>query len=347
MKELEYFRFELEEIDNMFKVKVYLLDKHLKDKPRPFFQSKSNRQIPMTLNHKDYHKYYFGDDWEVPYKLYKPFNNIINKLNFYMTNIDGTKKDEMLEYISRYKLNVSNGLQKMLSDPKRSREYKESLRRGKENSSVDFSMQAKNRWKREEYRLKHKQTREKTGSYKIQGQKYSQMWKDNWELMYERSNANDPERIKKISESSKEWWRFNAKHKTKAYLKIVNSNKKGKIFYNGYKMNRLEYKAAQLLDNLDIKWEYEVIFNHNNKTYIPDFKLEQDVILEMYGDYWHANPRKYKSSDIIFETKASEIWERDSRRHDFFKDLGYTFISIYESNFDDLENILKEYYEMD
>ena len=97
------------------------------------------------------------------------------------------------------------------------------------------------------------------------------------------------------------------------------------------------------LHNEVIKWLY------NNKLYIG-FKSEMPIdrytvdelnenkklILEINGDHWHANPRKYNANDIIGGTgkkTAKQIWERDSEKIEVLQGMGYDVIIIWESDF--------------
>lgn len=65
--------------------------------------------------------------------------------------------------------------------------------------------------------------------------------------------------------------------------------------------------------------------------FIPEFNL----VIEIYGDFWHANPKKYKPSDIFccFDGKrtAEEIWNKDEERKRIFLEKGYNFLEIWEN----------------
>lgn len=74
----------------------------------------------------------------------------------------------------------------------------------------------------------------------------------------------------------------------------------------------------------------------------PDFFDEDDsIIVEFYGNFWHANPDYYKPQDIIKlpklgEMTAEEIWKKDSERIDFIKNLGYDkIIIVWEKDYDE------------
>jgi len=65
--------------------------------------------------------------------------------------------------------------------------------------------------------------------------------------------------------------------------------------------------------------EYRILFNNSEKeTYRSyDFKFS-NIILELNGDYFHANPKFYKEDDIIRIRKvdytAKDIWQSDNKK---------------------------------
>ena len=77
------------------------------------------------------------------------------------------------------------------------------------------------------------------------------------------------------------------------------------------------------------------------KTYIsPDFIIGNKII-EFYGDFWHANPYKYNSKDVVTlpqvgsykKVFAEDIWERDFNRIKMLHGAGYNTLIIYERDY--------------
>ncbi len=67
------------------------------------------------------------------------------------------------------------------------------------------------------------------------------------------------------------------------------------------------------------------------------FDASSSVVIEFLGDYWHANPCKYKASDKIYDKSVSLVWLDDKRRiHaiNSHKDVSHVYI-IWESEFRD------------
>lgn len=65
-------------------------------------------------------------------------------------------------------------------------------------------------------------------------------------------------------------------------------------------------------------------------VYIPSTK----TIIEVYGTYWHCDPRKYISDyyNKSMKLTAQEIWDRDAKRKNFLESLGYTVKVLWESD---------------
>ena len=62
-------------------------------------------------------------------------------------------------------------------------------------------------------------------------------------------------------------------------------------------------------------------------------------VIEFFGDYWHANPAKYQSDDVVrrldaggFVT-ASEIWARDVDRLETLERHGYDVLLVWENDY--------------
>jgi len=77
----------------------------------------------------------------------------------------------------------------------------------------------------------------------------------------------------------------------------------------------------------------------------PDFinVNGQKKIIELYGDYWHANPNKYSANDILFSEKmAKEIWNKDKKRLKTYSRYGYNTLVIWEHELIDMTKISKK-----
>jgi very-short-patch-repair endonuclease len=67
-------------------------------------------------------------------------------------------------------------------------------------------------------------------------------------------------------------------------------------------------------------------------NYIADLIINDNLIVEIFGDYWHANPEIYESEDVLKIGKASDIWNKDKIKIDTYKQLGYKVLIIWEKD---------------
>jgi len=67
----------------------------------------------------------------------------------------------------------------------------------------------------------------------------------------------------------------------------------------------------------------------------PDMIVGERVVMEVYGDLWHANPKMYQYNDLIpvwgGPCSAQEIWQYDSIRQRHLEKLGFEVHVFWES----------------
>jgi G:T-mismatch repair DNA endonuclease (very short patch repair protein) len=86
-----------------------------------------------------------------------------------------------------------------------------------------------------------------------------------------------------------------------------------------------------------------------NKFLAPDMIINGKVIVEFYGDYFHANPLMHKAEEYIVKKgmTAQQLWEEDSKRQKMLEDVGYSVIVVWQYDFrrnreETLSNLVKE-----
>jgi G:T-mismatch repair DNA endonuclease (very short patch repair protein) len=75
--------------------------------------------------------------------------------------------------------------------------------------------------------------------------------------------------------------------------------------------------------------------NEKRSHFYYDFYIaDTNTLVEVNGDFFHANPCYYEAKDIVplpsGPTEAEEIWARDKRKLDYAKELGYNVVVIWE-----------------
>ena len=87
------------------------------------------------------------------------------------------------------------------------------------------------------------------------------------------------------------------------------------------------------------KREFPIKRNDKKGYYCYDFLVNNELIIEMNGRFWHADPRWYNENDIMnFPGRkeiAKNIWKKDNDKKNLAIKNGYKFITIWE---DDINN---------
>jgi very-short-patch-repair endonuclease len=119
--------------------------------------------------------------------------------------------------------------------------------------------------------------------------------------------------------------------------------------YNQYRNNGIKShqhdSISKYLDSIGIIHENEYgktlskynvemgrIYSPRVDIFIPNKK----IVIEIYGDSWHANPKSYKPTDEIYKwgglKKAEDIWEHDNIRVRHIESSGYKVIILWCSD---------------
>lgn len=99
---------------------------------------------------------------------------------------------------------------------------------------------------------------------------------------------------------------------------------------NGY-MSRLhqDFRKKLALDLLGFEPEQNVV-----TWRVDELHEQRNVVIEICGDYVHANPKMFQADDRIrgFGYTAQEKWDIDAKKWKGLRDAGYTLIIIWESD---------------
>ena len=148
-----------------------------------------------------------------------------------------------------------------------------------------------------------------------------------------------------LSIRSKEVWaKLTDEQKNEWLNKSINSDeaRRKSTKHSGYRTSKLETRIEEVLKENNISYTHQYIIKKNKKRKFYDFHItEYNILIEVNGDYWHANPENYKPNDVIHycfgEVKAVEIWERDKIKKEFAENKGYKVIYIWEKELNKLK----------
>lgn len=149
-----------------------------------------------------------------------------------------------------------------------------------------------------------------------------------------------------ISKKGKNVWSsLTDEQKTNWLDKSIRSNKS---FENhktkGYNISKLETRIQECFNTLLIKYEPQFVLKNGKKYRFYDFLIKNtNLIFEIQGDYWHANPKYYTENSIINyvggKKIASEVWDKDIEKKEFANLNGYDIIYLWEDEIKNLTNV--------
>lgn len=112
------------------------------------------------------------------------------------------------------------------------------------------------------------------------------------------------------------------------YSKVSKANK------NKVAQSKLENTVESCFIEMKIEFDRQfIISNEDNNYYFYDFYIKSlNLIIEINGDYWHANPLIYDESYVIRDGyTAGDKWNKDKKKMDLALKNGYDIICIWEN----------------
>lgn len=104
----------------------------------------------------------------------------------------------------------------------------------------------------------------------------------------------------------------------------------------GYMSSELETRLQLILDKNHLSYckQFTIKSSIRSRRHYDFLLSGTKLIIEVNGDYWHANPQTYKESDLINyawgKVLASDVWEKDKRKKELAISRGYIVIYLWE-----------------
>lgn len=151
--------------------------------------------------------------------------------------------------------------------------------------------------------------------------KLSSKMKEWWQSLSEKE-------YKRRSEIGEEWWESLSDEEKENHVEKIFSSQK---YESGLEHEFEENVLKKLVDDE----EYEKQCFISGKAF--DFIVpSEDLLIEVNGDYWHANPELYKETDVISypggEVTARKIREKDRSKIRLAERNGFTVLEVWESD---------------
>lgn len=100
----------------------------------------------------------------------------------------------------------------------------------------------------------------------------------------------------------------------------------------------IEIAIKYILNEMGVAYKHQFRLGR----FIFDFKVQDSILIECDGDYWHSNPLFYNESNV--NDKQKLIKNRDIMKNQIAKEQGYTLLRFWENdiknNLQDIKNII-------
>lgn len=181
----------------------------------------------------------------------------------------------------------------------------------REHLSKTSSVSSKNLWATKEYRDKVIQN--------ITGKKRSSQFKLDQSARITKWYKENPEQQKLRSVHMKRSWDDG---KIEPNINSINESKIEKELRSTLQDSLIGRKVEKKTIKIDGKWFH------------PDILIDDNIIVEFYGDYWHANPNKFEDNDVVHHSfTAEEIRNNDKERVTILLENGYDVFIVWQSEY--------------
>lgn len=107
--------------------------------------------------------------------------------------------------------------------------------------------------------------------------------------------------------------------------------------------SKFSKSIESFLNENKISYKKEYKIKNNKRKYFVDFLINDNLVVECYGDYWHCNPIRFDPEyyHSKLQDYAKNIWEKDKQRIDFIINNNYKVIIIWENNWNNEKNFFE------
>jgi very-short-patch-repair endonuclease len=134
------------------------------------------------------------------------------------------------------------------------------------------------------------------------------------------------ETLNSKTEEEKKLINFKKGHSPESYMlsKNISYEEALQLSINYYSKRNFYSKVSQdlfwkIVDMIGTEDIYFASLNYEKQIggkCVDFIDTKTGIIIEFDGDFWHANPKMYESTDLIYGKTAKEIWNNDKKRED-------------------------------
>lgn len=137
-----------------------------------------------------------------------------------------------------------------------------------------------------------------------------------------KQQYDDPKQREIRSEKMKESWKTG---------KIVKTEH---IFSSTSKQETLFFDMLEKYIKVKRKQCVSYTKNNTTKWLLPDAVIDDKIVIEYNGSYWHADPKVYKEDDVVNHNRlAKDIWKADETKRKIYEVCGYTVVYVWSKEF--------------
>lgn len=164
------------------------------------------------------------------------------------------------------------------------------------------------------------------------------------ELCIKRHGCTRKELIS--SKLKEKWKKYTSKEKEEHLNRSLWScNSRVNLNKRTFNTSNLELKVQSYFEQLKIVTikQYKINVSSNKNKFYDLFIKEENLLIEINGDYWHANPKKFNENDFIKYPgkiiKAKEKWIEDEEKRKIAVQNGYRIIYFWEDELKTIKNV--------
>lgn len=133
--------------------------------------------------------------------------------------------------------------------------------------------------------------------------------------------------------------------KRKCKISIYNNQANGQVLKS---KSKIHLKAIEIIETFNVEYIDEKVISDGKEIYFYDICIpEKRKIIEVNGDFWHANPLKYKPDDMMpfpgdKNLTARDVWNKDLLKKQLAEKYNYDILYIWEYEFNNIDLVISK-----